>query len=119
MMEIQIIQIWVFLPLLQYKLASQLTRDLISPVCIISYFYDLIINPVCFGHYDPSGGKPPGPSSFYAHTGVAYSDTWNKIDIDMAGHKVFPPARWQQIKIVFATLLQGTEAQNMELFHKG
>ena len=84
-----------FLSLLQYKLASQLTMDLISPVCIISYFYDLIINPTYFGHYDLSGGKPPGPFCLFMHTGVAYSDTWNKIDIDMADlDKISPFARW-------------------------
>ena len=53
-----------FSPLLQFTLASQLTRDLILPVCIISYLYDLIINPAYFGYYDPFGGKPPGPFVF-------------------------------------------------------
>lgn len=98
-MEIQIIQIWVFSPLSQFKLASQLTRDLILPVCIILYFYDLIINPAYFGHYDPSDGKPPGPFVFFMNTRIAYYDTWNKIDIDMADPRKISLARWQQIII--------------------
>ena len=56
-----------FSPLSQFKLDRQLARDLVLPVCINSYYYDLIINPAYFGHYDPSDGKPPGPLSFYAY----------------------------------------------------
>ena len=117
MMEIQIIQIWVFSPLSQFKLASQLTRDLILPVCIISYFYDLIINPAYFGHYDPSGGKPPGPFVFLCIQEMHIMILGTKIDIDMADPRKISLARWQQIIISFCyPITRHSKAQNMELF---
>jgi len=51
------------------------------------------------------------------NTGIAYYDTWNKIDIDMADPRKISPARWQQIIISFCYLItRHFEAQNMELF---
>ena len=45
------------------------------------------------------------------NTGIAYYDTWNKIDIDMADPRKISLARWQQIIISFLlsyyTALQG------------
>ena len=86
-------------PYYSQKLVNQLTWYHITCMSYFIFRQVWLSIRLCLGHYDPSGGKPPGQFFLCRHRDCILWYMRQHWTIHDGSHKVFPTARWQQIKV--------------------